>query len=179
MAPDSAAREPRRRCLASGRVRPRGELVRFAVEDDGRIEPDVAGRRGGRGLWLSPGRDMIETAAARNLFARAARRKVVLASAPLAGAAAVDDLASRTEAALLRRCLDLVGLARRRGQAVAGKDNVDRWLAAGKASLSVEAVDCTDFDRVAVAPGPFAERLVREAERLAGFGRKLIVRRVD
>ena len=173
------AREPCRRCLATGRVRPRGELVRFAVDDAGRIEPDVAGRRGGRGLWLSPGRDMIETAAARNLFARAARRKVVLAPAPLAGAAAVADLSSRTEAALLRRCLDLAGMARRRGQAVAGKDEVDRWLAAGKAALLIEAIDRTDFDRVAVAPGSFAERLSREAERLAGFGRTLIVRRVD
>ncbi|MGH7112560.1 MAG: DUF448 domain-containing protein, partial [Stellaceae bacterium] len=70
--------EPTRRCLATGQVRPRAALLRFVVGPDGAIVADVAGRLPGRGLWLTPRRDIVEQAVAKRLFARAARRPVAV-----------------------------------------------------------------------------------------------------
>jgi len=132
---------PERRCIASGEVRPKDELVRFVVAPDGTLVPDPAARLPGRGLWLSPRRDMIEKACARNLFAKAARASIRLP----------DDLLEQTERALRRRCLDLIGLARRAGEAVAGYEKVKGRLATGPAGLLIQATDAADDGRRKVA----------------------------
>jgi predicted RNA-binding protein YlxR (DUF448 family) len=163
-----------RRCAATGRVRPQAELLRFAVVG-GQVAPDVLGRAGGRGLWLSPGRDMIRTASARNLFTRG-RGRARPSGSPIAKVAVPADLAERAEAALVRHCLDLAGLALRAREAVAESSQVDDWTASGKAAVLVEgsglgaATGTKECRRVAVKAGPFARRLEAEARRLAGFG---------
>ena len=67
------------------------------------VVPDIEGRLPGRGFWLSADRDVVNKALAKNAFARAARRPVV----------APGDLADRIESLLLRRCVELLGMARR------------------------------------------------------------------
>ena len=183
-----------RRCIVSRAVRPKDRLLRFTLDGGGNVAFDVDGRRGGRGLWLSPRRDMVNTACARKLFARAARAPVT----------APADIGDRAESLLVRRCLDLIGLAQRAGQVAVGFDEACAWLRAGKAAAAV--VSASDglpeemavmrdiapgvpflylFDRgelaaalgrdeavhVVVAPGRLADRLVREGFRLAGLGR--------
>lgn len=103
-----------RRCIATRTPHPKDRLLRFAIDPDGVVVPDVDQRLPGRGLWLSPGRDMVEMAARKRLFARAARQQVIVP----------DDLADRIERLLTRRCLHLVGLARRAGQVVTGFEKV-------------------------------------------------------
>ena len=110
-----------RRCIVSRAVRPRSTLLRFVVDPDGGIVPDVDERLPGRGLWLSPNRDMIEMAARKRAFARAARQQV---SVP-------EDLGDRVASLLTRRCLDLLALARRAGQVVWGFDSVRTRLKEG------------------------------------------------
>ena len=134
---DQASRGPQRRCIASGEVRAKHELLRFVVDPDGGLVPDPAGRLPGRGLWLSPRRDMLEKACARNLFAKAAKASVRLP----------DDLLGQTEGALRRRFLELLGLANRAGQAVAGFQKVRDRLAVGEAALLVHAVDAAEDGR--------------------------------
>lgn len=138
----SRRREPAalRRCLASGEVRPKSELLRFVVAPDGSVVPDVAGRLPGRGLWLSPRRDMIDRACARNLFAKAAKASVRLPSD-------LADLAEQVERLLRRHCLDLLGLARRGGQASRGFDAASLALGDGTAALLLQAVDAAEGGR--------------------------------
>jgi hypothetical protein len=126
-----------RRCLASGEVRPKRELLRLVVAPDGSLVPDVAERLPGRGLWLSPRRDMIALACARNLFARAAKMPVRVPA----------DLAEQIERLLRRRCLDLLGLARRGGHVACGYDAVALWLGGGKAALLLQAGDAAEGGR--------------------------------
>ena len=185
---------PWRRCLASGEVRAKRDLLRFVVDPDGILVPDPAGRLPGRGLWLSPRRDMLEKACARNLFAKAAKVPVRLP----------DDLPGRTEGALRRRFLELLGLANRAGLAVAGFQKVRDRLVAGDVALLVHAADAAEDGRrkiealagarhpmmpiialfnaeelgravgresvvhLLVRRGGLAERLETEAKRLAG-----------
>ena len=97
---------PLRKCIATGALRPKDEMLRFVVGPDGSLVPDLDGCLPGRGLWLSAERDMVNTACAKGLFARAARRKVGLP----------ENLADRLDSLMVRRCLDLIGLARRAGE---------------------------------------------------------------
>ena len=129
--PRRGEESPERRCIASGEVRPKDQLLRFVIGPEDRVVLDLSGTLPGRGLWLSARRDMIEKACARNLFARAAK----------SSAQVPEDLMEQVEEALRRRCLDLIGLARRAGQAVSGFDKVRAWLVSGRAAVLIEASD--------------------------------------
>ncbi|MCR6629641.1 MAG: DUF448 domain-containing protein [Magnetospirillum sp.] len=109
--PDSG---PNRRCIVTGQVRPKGELLRFVVSPAGEVVPDLEHRLPGRGIWLSARRDVVNTAVTKRLFAKAARRAVTVPG----------ELADRLEGLLCRRCLDAISLARRAGQAVCGFEKV-------------------------------------------------------
>lgn len=122
---------PSRRCVATRQSLPRERLVRFVVGPDGVVIPDVAGRLPGRGVWLTAERGAISLAVAKGLFAKAARCRVQ----------AAPDLPDQVESMLARRALDLIGLARRAGQLVAGFDQVADWLRQGKAAALIEASD--------------------------------------
>jgi len=128
---------PLRRCIATGESRSPHALLRFVVGPDGTPQPDLAARLPGRGLWLSPQRDIIARGCGRNLFAKAAKAPVKVP----------EDLLDRVEELLRRRCLAQLGLARRAGQAVCGHDKVTAWLAAGKAALLIQAEDAAEGGR--------------------------------
>ncbi len=181
----------RRRCIVSGAVKGKDELLRFVIGPEGQVVPDIEGRLPGRGFWLSARRDMLEKACARNLFAKAARTEVVVGA----------DLVDQVERLLTRRCLDLIGLARRAGQAVSGHDKAREWLKVGRCGVLLAAADGAPGGRakmrafatgrpvvevfsgtelgsavgreravhMVVAPGKLAVGLVREAARLGGF----------
>ncbi|WP_225770389.1 RNA-binding protein [Inquilinus sp. Marseille-Q2685] len=186
---------PERRCIATGAVRPKAELIRFVAGPDGQVVPDLAERLPGRGLWVSAEREAMLRAQAKGLFAKAARRPV----------RAPDDLVDRVEALLHKSCIDLIGMARRAGQAVAGYEKVHAWLAEGRAAVLLAASDGAADGRAklaalaaavrpapalveifsadalgmafardrmvhaAIARGGLAERLVAEAARLDGI----------
>jgi hypothetical protein len=188
---EAEAKGPLRRCLVTREVRPKAELLRFVVGPEDRLLPDLAERLPGRGLWLTPRRDIVAAAAAKGLFAKAAGRRVVLPS----------DLAGEVERLLRGRCLALLGLARRAGQLRTGFEKVREDLKAGRAGLLLGASDgaldgrqklaalaggrpeITLFDsaelsaalgrekvvHAMVAEGGMAERLRRELERLQGM----------
>lgn len=108
-----------------------GDLVRFVAGPDGTLVPDIRARLPGRGVWLLCRRDVIEKAAAKNLFARALRRPVKV---PEGLPDAVDGL-------LARRVLERLGLARRAGALVSGFTKLDAALRAGRIAVLIEAAD--------------------------------------
>mgnify|MGYP006284100753 CR=1 FL=1 len=126
-----------RRCIASGDVRPVTDLVRYVVGPEQTIVPDVDGRLPGRGLWLSANRDMVETAASKRLFAKAARGNVTV---PANLSDTVADL-------LRRRCLNHLGLARRAGLVAAGAEKVRAKIATGRPGALFEAADGSPQER--------------------------------
>jgi uncharacterized protein len=164
-------RSPQRRCIVTGEIRDRGALLRFVVGPDGAIVPDIEARLPGRGLWLTPRRDIVDRAVAKRVFARAARRPV----------AAAPELADRIEGLLARRCCDGLGLARRAGAAVAGFDRVSEELRRGRGALLLVALDGAPAGRRKLAwlgrDVPSASVLTA-AELGAAFGRERIVHAV-
>jgi predicted RNA-binding protein YlxR (DUF448 family) len=190
----SASRE--RRCIVTGDVLPEARLIRFVAGPDGRVVPDVEAKLDGRGLWVRSERETITKAVTKGLFARAAKAPVV----------AEAGLVAVTEARLVQRMLDQLGLARRAGALLLGFDQVETALRGkqppavvieaaeaaedGQRKLRAAATSAGIFPFVigaltgdelslalarpnvvhaAVKSGRIAERLIFEAERLAGF----------
>lgn len=182
--------EPERRCIVTGEVQPRRGLIRFVVGPDGLIVPDLAEKLPGRGIWVAADRAAIEKAAAKGLFARAARAQVKVP----------DGLADLVEAGVARRVVELIGLARKSGKAVAGFEKVKGWLAEGRAKVLLQASDGSErgkgklwtpeggrwfgcltaselglsFGRdhvihSALAPGGLTRNVIRDASRLQGL----------
>lgn len=143
-------------------------LLRLVVGPDGGIVPDIDTRLPGRGLWLTPRRDIVERAVAKRIFARAARRPV---SAP-------PELADRIERLLARRCGESLGLARRAGLAVAGFDRVGEAVRHGRVALLLCALDGAEGGRrklAALGRDLPSASVLTAAELGAAFGRERIV----
>jgi hypothetical protein len=189
--PATDAPETHRRCIVTGELHERAALLRFVVSPDGELVPDVAARLPGRGLWLMPRRDIVERAVTKRLFARAARRPI---SAPpgladrveallaqrccetlglarragqaVAGFERVADAVRHGKVGLLVFALDAADAGRRRVAALG------REVPAAGALTGAELGAAFGRDRVAhvaVAPGPFADRLALDMRRVAGF----------
>ena len=122
---------PLRRCIVTRRVLPKERLIRFVPDPHGNIVVDLEGRLPGRGIWLQARRDVVETACAKGSFAKAAHASVRVP----------EGLADRIELLVRRRCLDLIGLARRAGQLAAGFEQASAWLREGRAGALVAAID--------------------------------------
>ncbi|MDX2221871.1 MAG: RNA-binding protein [Rhodospirillaceae bacterium] len=153
-----------RQCLASGAQQPTAGMIRFVVGPDDALVPDLEERLPGRGLWLSARRDLIETAIAKRLFSKAAHQSV---SVP-------DGLSDRLAGLLKRRCLDILGLARRAGLVTFGADRVREALAQGRTGALVEAADGSPGERrkfVALAEGIAVVDVFTRAELGGALGR--------
>jgi predicted RNA-binding protein YlxR (DUF448 family) len=134
---DEPERGPLRRCVVTREQQPKERMIRFVLGPDRELVPDLAGRLPGRGMWLSARADVLERALHRGAFARAARGPVH--SPP--------ELRQRIEDGLRSRVRDLIGFARRAGQAVSGWQAVREWLLAGRVGLLVEALDGSAAER--------------------------------
>jgi len=191
---DGAGRE--RRCIATGKILPEDQLVRFVVSPDGDVVPDLDARLPGRGMWLSATPAAFAKAVAKGDFARSAKAKVTVA----------PDLAEHVACLLVERLKSDLGMARRAGLVATGFDGVMRALdgkippvvvfhAADAAEdgtrklksalysrgLQATLIDILSRDALslalgrenvvhaAVRGGTLAERLILNATRLAGL----------
>lgn len=129
-----------RRCIATGQEKPKAEMVRFVLGPDGQVVPDLAEKLPGRGIWVSANRRALEKAVTKRLFSRAAKEQVMVPQG------LVDDV----EAGLARRVSDLVSLARKAGQAVAGYEKVKAWVDEGRARVLLQAADGSERGKTKV-----------------------------
>jgi uncharacterized protein len=134
--------EPERCCIVTRETGPKAGMIRFVAAPDGEVVPDLAGRLPGRGMWVSADAAVLRQAMAKGYFARAAKRQVRVP----------DDLADRVEALLVARVVDLVALARKAGQAVAGLEKTKAALVSGEAALLLQAADGSVRERGRLRP---------------------------
>jgi predicted RNA-binding protein YlxR (DUF448 family) len=120
-----------RRCLVTGEMLPKTELLRFVVGPDQTLYPDLAQNLPGLGLWVSVSHEAVTTAAKKNLFAKAAKTAVKVG----------PDLAGQVAQLMRKRCLDFMGLSKRSGTAILGQTQVEAELKAGKLVLLLLADD--------------------------------------
>ena len=102
------------------------------------------------------------------VFARAFGRTVT----------AHDNLPSIVEIQLARRCLDMLGLARRGGDAVAGFEKARAWLRSGRAAMLLHASNGSVRERGRLMPSTSAiptVTLFDDAELGLALGRESVV----
>lgn len=136
--PSKGGRVVRQRmCIVTRALLPETKLVRFALGSGEVLVPDVAAKLPGRGVWVSADRKHIEAAEKKGGFARALKAPVKIAT----------SLADQTEAALTRRCLEFLGLARRAGAIVIGATQVEAAIRAKPVRMLIEAEDGAEDGR--------------------------------
>ncbi len=184
---------PERKCIATGEVQPKAELIRFVVGPEAQIVPDIVGKLPGRGIYVSATRQALEAAAKKGAFNRAAKQPVKVR----------DGLVEEIERQLTRRVVELISLARKSGDAVAGYEKVKDFLYREDAKVLLQAEDGSSrgksklstphrghyigwltadelgaaFGRQtvihgALASGGLTQRVVEEAHRLRGLREK-------
>lgn len=57
---------PMRKCIATGELRPKKELVRIVRSKEGEVSVDLTGKKSGRGAYLSKEKDAIILAKKKN-----------------------------------------------------------------------------------------------------------------
>ena len=135
---------PERRCVLSGRHGERGEFVRLALsppntEGISDVLPDALAKAPGRGAWIGVSKTALAEAVANGKLKGALSR--AFKTGPLA---IPDDLAERTEKALLRAFLDRLGLEMRAGMLILGSDRIANEARMGKVAALYHAADASD-----------------------------------
>ncbi len=131
-----------RRCIATGEVLAKADLIRFVVGPDNHIVPDIAGKLPGRGVWVSANRDALELAVKKKLFARGMKQAVEI---PV-------TLVADVEALLVRRLTDLVSLARKSGHAITGFEKVKDAAVTGSVAVLLQASDGSSGQKAKIRP---------------------------
>ncbi|MGA1343817.1 MAG: RNA-binding protein [Hyphomonas sp.] len=132
-----ASAAPERQCAVTRKRLLKEAMIRYVLSPDNVVTPDVAARLAGRGVWVSAERRHVDTAAAKGAFARGFKSQV---SVP-------EGLSDLTERLLVKRCVELLGLARKAGLAVQGYDQVRETLRGNQPAFLLEASDGAEDGR--------------------------------
>ncbi len=138
--------ESERRCVLSGVVFPREELIRLAVSPTGDVLPDPNAKAPGRGAWIALDRASLESAIADGHLKRALMRAfrggpdgLVLSYS--------DELSQQVETALVRNLTDRLGLEMRGGNIVLGSSRIEEQARTGRIALLLHAIDSSEDGR--------------------------------
>ena len=135
----SEASGPERRCVLSGRIGPREDLIRLAISPAGDVLPDVLARAPGRGAWIGVTRAELVAAQAKG------RLKGALARAFKGAALTIPDgLGQMIEVALRRTVTDRLGMAMRSGALILGTDRIAEQARMGKVAWLGHASDASE-----------------------------------
>jgi predicted RNA-binding protein YlxR (DUF448 family) len=126
-----------RRCIVTRQALEKRAMIRFVIDPEGRVTPDLKERLPGRGMWVTAAREALDQAVAKHAFAKAAKQSVKVA----------PDLADQVAALARREVAELLGLARKSGHLVAGFEKVDAALRAGRVRVLVAASDGAEDGR--------------------------------
>jgi predicted RNA-binding protein YlxR (DUF448 family) len=115
-----AKEEPKRSCLGCRAVKDRKDLLRFVVDPDMAVVPDLLAKLPGRGAYTCFDMACLTDAVKKNLFNRAFRVEVKGISA--------EDLTARVASMMEERIASYLSLANKAGKVVSGSDIVMQVL---------------------------------------------------
>lgn len=67
---------PLRKCLATGEMKPKKEMIRVVRSKDGDVSVDLTGKKSGRGAYISKEREAVLIAQKKNMFANQLKAQV-------------------------------------------------------------------------------------------------------
>jgi predicted RNA-binding protein YlxR (DUF448 family)/ribosomal protein L30E len=129
--------DPQRRCIATGQIREKEDLLRFALSPDGQLVHDIQQELPGRGIWISCDQDAVLLAQKKGLFGKSAKQAVTVP----------EGLVKDVEKGLEQRSLSLLGLGRKSGLVTVGFAKVEKALKSGKVAVLFAASDGAEDGR--------------------------------
>ncbi|HJV15820.1 MAG TPA: YlxR family protein [Bacillales bacterium] len=67
---------PMRKCVATGEMKPKKELVRIVRSKEGEVSIDLTGKKSGRGAYISKDKEAIEVAKKKNTLSNHLQVKI-------------------------------------------------------------------------------------------------------
>jgi uncharacterized protein len=67
---NSRKKVPMRKCVTTGEMRPKKELVRIVRSKEGEVSIDLTGKKSGRGAYLSKDKEAVQLAKKRNILSK-------------------------------------------------------------------------------------------------------------
>lgn len=136
-----------RQCALTRDRRPTAELMRFVLDPEGYVVPDLRNRLPGRGVWLTARSDIVASAVAKKVFPRSFKSAVK-----------VDPSLPETIADLLARAaLSDLSLTNKAGTLVLGFSKIEALADDGTVTALVQASDASEDGRRKLA-GRFKSR---------------------
>jgi len=131
-----------RKCVLTGKVLPKDELLRFILLKDGTVLPDFNKKLDGHGFYLSNSKALLQELSAKaNPLNKILHTKTIIR----------EDMPQIVEQILYKRGLDAVNLARKAGDLISGFEKIKEAIAKGKAAFVIEATDAGDDGKQKIA----------------------------
>ena len=121
----------RRKCIMTGEVRPKSELLRFTVLKNGDFIPDFNKKFSGKGVYISNSKSLLEKA-----FKTVRIGKILHCNVN-----PYPNLAELVEKMLAAKGLEALNLARKSGNLILGFEKVKDCIIKGKAAFVIQASD--------------------------------------
>lgn len=141
-----APSDPVRKCVLTGKILPRHELIRLAISPSGEVLPDPQAKAPGRGAWIAPDRAALESAMGDGQLKRALMR-AFKGGGEAKTLSYSDQLAQQVADALNRTLLDRLGLELRGGNIVMGSAKLGEHARSGRIALLLHASDSSEDGR--------------------------------
>ncbi|MBM3543245.1 MAG: RNA-binding protein [Alphaproteobacteria bacterium] len=134
---DRQTAETVRRCAVTRRRLAKDSLIRFVIDPDGTIVPDIREKLPGRGVWLTAAHDTVADATKRNVFTQALKTKVSLP----------ENLASQVDGLLAEAALSALALANKAGDVVFGAAKIEETMRKGRVIALIHAKEAAEDGR--------------------------------
>jgi uncharacterized protein len=128
---DDEEKGPNRTCVATRSVLPIGALIRFALDGEGKLTPDIRGKLPGRGVWVTGMRSALEEAIRKKSFARSLKQPVIMAA----------DLPDQVDQLLVADARQSLAMANKAGVVITGFAKVEAAIGKGNVQALVSAHD--------------------------------------
>ena len=130
-----------RKCVISGEVLNKEELLRFVILKDGEMLPDFNKKIDGRGFYVSNSKKLLQSLVEKHPFNKILHKKVEYA----------PNMPEIVESILTKKGLEALNLARKAGDLVLGFEKVKELIIKGRAAFVVEATDAGADGRQKIA----------------------------
>lgn len=128
-------------CIVTRQDLLKEELLRFVLDPDNRVHPDLDNKLPGRGAWVSLSSKLVQKAVRKGAFMRAFGQKVDIE----------HDLSDRVDGLLVQRLISSISLCKKAGILVTGLTKVDQAIRQGNARLIIHAIDAGSDGKAKVA----------------------------
>lgn len=125
-----------RQCAVTREVQPISSLIRFVLDPEGQVVPDLKRVLPGRGVWVTASKDVVAVAEKdrKKVFGRGFKTEALVES----------GLAERVDALMERATLQALSMTRKAGELITGYSKVDAALRQDAVAGLIHASDAAE-----------------------------------